>query len=402
MKRICSGKCILLCLAMFTLPVATVAQVIHVSNVEQLYSAANNPANTGTTLVLARGTYMLSATDSTGKERPNGGRIELQMDMSMVGVVGDRNAVVINASGLPLSSFPPTVNGVATGPNAAVRMGLGHNALEWLTVRDAVNAGGNIDTGLQAFDPGTAFIRIAHVASTGSARGLNILNFGPPTSGQTIEADIIDCYFFSNNIALAEGIRIGNFQGAQGSTVNVRMVGNLSWGQQMGRSIVNNRAQNSRISVVSYGNWFYDNGFGTFVFGGLSANGARGDGNTIDFEAHGDQFLDNTAPSNFDHGGVIAIGAENDSPVGGGASNNTVNVELWDCLMAGNALHDLYGVGARSNFLTAGDPSLSQDNHVTIKLKGISNGIGRWQPVKEFADNLPGPPDYGNSVTVIK
>jgi hypothetical protein len=294
------------------------------------------------------------------------------------------------------------VNGVATGPNAAIRMGLGYNALEWLTVRDAVNAGANIDTGLQAFDPGTAFIRVAHLATTGATRGLNILNFGPQTSGQTIDADIVDCYFFSNNIALAEGIRIGNFQGAQASTVNVRMDGNLSWGQQMGRSIVNNRAQNSMISVISSGNRFYDNGFGTFIFGGLSANGTRADGNTIDFEAHGDQFLENTAASQFDHGGLIVVGAENDSPVGGGGSHNTVNVQLWGCRMSGNALHDLYGVGARSNFLVNGDPSLSQDNHATIEIHGAGNGNGRWQPVESFADSLPGPPDYGNSVTVIE
>ena len=192
MKKIRSGKCILLCLVMLTLHVVAVAEVIRISSVEELYSAVNNPANTGAALVLARGTYMLSAIDPNGALRPNGGRIELQMNMSIVGVIWNRDAVVIDASGLPLSSFPPTENGVATGPSAAIRMGLGYNVLEWLTVRNAVNAGANIDTGLQAFDPGTAFIRVAHVASTGSARGLNIQNFGPPTSGQTIEADIIE------------------------------------------------------------------------------------------------------------------------------------------------------------------------------------------------------------------
>jgi hypothetical protein len=281
-------------------------------------------------------------------------------------------------------------------------MGLGYNVLEWLTVRDAINGGANIDTGLQAFDPGTAFIRVAHVASTGSTRGLNILNFGPPTSGQTIEADVIDSYFFDNKVTLSEGIRMGNFQGAEGSTVNVRMEGNLSWGQKMGRSIVNNRTLNSRVYVVSSGNWFYDNGLGTFAFGGLSSLGTRADGNTIDFEAYGNQFIDNTAETEFDHGGVIIEGTENASPAGGGGSSNTVHVQLWNCLMAGNALHDLYGVGARSNFGADRDPSLSQDNHVTIELKGISNGIGRWQPVKQFADSLPGPPNYGNSITVIQ
>lgn len=182
-----------------------------------------------------------------GIARAKGGRIELQPDMSLIGVEGDRNAVVINASNLPAGSFPADA-----GPNAAVRMGLGHNTLEWLTVRDAGNAQANIDSGLQPLDSGTAYIWIAHVASTGSTRGLNILNFGPQASGQTIEADIIDCYFFDNDFNLSEGVRIGNFQGARGSTVNVRMSGNLSWGQKTGRLIVNNRAIESTSECLFF------------------------------------------------------------------------------------------------------------------------------------------------------
>ena len=117
------GKCILLWLVMLTVRVVAIAQVVHISNVEQLYSAVNDPANAGVTLRLAPGTYMLSTIDSKGAMRPKGGRIELQMNMSMVGVAGDKDAVVIDASDLPISSFPQTVDGVATGPNAAVRMG---------------------------------------------------------------------------------------------------------------------------------------------------------------------------------------------------------------------------------------------------------------------------------------
>jgi hypothetical protein len=165
--------------------------------------------------------------------------------MSLIGVEGDRDAVVISAFNLPASSFPQTVNGVATGPNASIRMGLGHNALEWLTVRDARMGQANIDTGLQPLDPGTAFVRIEHVATTGSFRGLNVLNFGPQTSGQTIEADINDCYFFDNDVSISEGVRMGNFQGARGSTVNFRMSDNRSWGQKDGRLIVNQ--QGNRI-----------------------------------------------------------------------------------------------------------------------------------------------------------
>lgn len=134
----------------------------------------------------------------------------------------------------------------------------------------------------------------------------------------------------------------------------------------------------------------------------MTSNGTRADGNTIDFEAHGDHFIDNTAETEFDHGGLIIEGTENASATGGGGSNNTVNVRLWGCRMSGNALHDLYGVGARSNFGADRDPLLSQDNHVTIEIHGAGDGSGRWQAVEFFANSLPGPPDYGNSVKVIE
>jgi hypothetical protein len=395
MRKLASSNCIFLWLIVLALSACAVAQTIQISNVEELYSAVNDPANAGATLVLAPGTYMMSASDPNGAVRPKGGRIELQPDMSLIGVEGDRTAVVINAFNLPVSSFPQTA-----GPNAAVRLGLGHNALEWLTVRDARFAQANIDSGLQPLDPGTAFLWIAHVASTGSTRGLNVLNFGPQTSGQTIEADIIDCYFFDNDFNLSEGVRMGNFQGAHGSIVNVRMSGNLSWGQKTGRLIVNNRAIESTVNVISSGNRFYGNGGGTIIVGGLSSNNTRADGNTITFEAHGDQFLNNTGETEFDHGGLVALGTDNTSPTTGGGSNNSVNIKLWGCRTLDNTNWDLAGIGARS--VPESTASLSQNNHVTIEIHGDGNANGKWQPVEYFADQLPADPNYGNSVTVIR
>ena len=401
-----SSRYILLCLScliVLGLSPSAMAQTIAIPNVEELYSAVNDPAYAGATLVLSPGTYMLSVDDPNGVSRPKAGRIELQPDMSLKGVEGDSSAVVISALNLPASSFPQTANGVATGPNAAVRMGLGHNSLEWLTVRDARFAQANIDTGLQALDPGTAFVRIAHVASTGSTRGLNVLNFGPQTSGQTIEADIVDCQFFDNTFNLSEGVRLGNFQGARGSTVNARMSGNQSWGQKQGRLIVNNRAMASTVNVFSSGNRFSDNGGGTIIVGGLSSNNTRADGNTISVEAYGDQFLGNTGVSEFDHGGLIVLGTENISDSGGGGSNNTIHVRLWGCRMADNDDSDLAAIGARS--ASPSTAALSENNRVTIEIHGGGNeeiGPGRWQPVEFFANIVPAGPTYGNLVTVIR
>jgi hypothetical protein len=386
-----------LCLVVLGLSPAAMAQTIAVQDVEELYGAVNNPANAGATLVLSPGTYMLSVNAPGDVPRPKGGRIELQPNMSLRGVEGDRSAVVISAYDLPASSFP---NGGTIGPNAAVRMGLGYNSLEWLTVRDARSAQANVDTGLQPLDPGTAVVRIAHIASTGSTRGLNVLNFGSQTSGQTIVGEILDCHFFDNVLNVSEGVRIGNFQGAHNSTVNVVMSGNLSWGQKQGRLLVNNRAVDSTVSVVSSGNRFYDNGAGTIVIGGLSSNDTRADGNTIDLEAHGDQFVGNARVVEFDQGGLVMLGSENISETTGGGSNNVVHVSLWGPRMRANGTADLTAIGAR--WTSPGTAGLSENNHVTIEIRGDGDANGKWQPVEFFADTVPSGPSYGNAVAVIR
>jgi hypothetical protein len=396
MSRFAACRSISLCLLVLGFGRGALAQTIVVSNVEELYSAVNDPANAGAAVVLSPGTYMLSVSDPNGIPRPNAGRIHLQRDMSLRGVPGHTSAVVISAFNLPQSSFP--TNGVPAGPNAAVRLGLGRNALEWLTVRDARFAQANIDTGLQALDPGTAFVRIAHVASAGSVRGLNVLNFGPLTSGQIIEADIVDSQFFDNVFNLSEGVRLGNFQGARGSTVNARMSGNVSFGQKQGRLIVNNRAIDSTVNVRSSGNRFYENGGGTIVVGGLSSNDTRADGNTIILEAQGDSYIGNVRETEFDHGGLVVLGAEDISEAAGGGSNNTVEVRLWGCRMAGNALADVTAIGAR--WASPAAAGLSVNNRVTIEIHGEGNGNGRWQPVELVADSVPGAP-YGNEASVV-
>src|SRR5258707_8398024 len=92
MRKLGSNINTFLCLIVLALSPCAMAQMIQISNVEELYSAVNNSANAGTTLVLSPGTYMLSATDANGLPRPKGGRIEMLPDMSLIGVEGDRNA----------------------------------------------------------------------------------------------------------------------------------------------------------------------------------------------------------------------------------------------------------------------------------------------------------------------
>jgi hypothetical protein len=100
-----------------TAPVAFAAQssTIFVNTVADLYTAVNDPTNAGATVVLAAGTYMLSA------DQPNGGRLDLQFDMSLVGIEGNSGAVTIDASALPPLSF-----GFTIGRTGIIRAGARH------------------------------------------------------------------------------------------------------------------------------------------------------------------------------------------------------------------------------------------------------------------------------------
>lgn len=94
------------------------ATSVNVTNVEQLYAAVNDPANAGAVILLSPGRYVLSTTNGAGSTRPNSGRLEFQRDMSLYGILGDRAAVVIDASALPASAF-----NVSFGRTAPARIG---------------------------------------------------------------------------------------------------------------------------------------------------------------------------------------------------------------------------------------------------------------------------------------
>jgi hypothetical protein len=383
-------------------PVAMAASTIPISDEEALYAALDNPAYDGATLVLAPGTYDLSAVDQNGNPRSKEGRIELRRDMTIRGVIGNEGAVIISAYYLPDTSFLP--NDGILGPNAAIRMGLGENSLEWLTVLDAWKGQANIDTGLQVLDTAPAHIRIDHVSSSGSVRGLNVMNFGVLGSNQTLEVDITDSDFFENTVdpLLAFGVRIGNFQGTVNGTVNVRMSGNRFWGQDQGCLIVNNNAVSSFVNVVSSGNRFYKNSVGMNVIGALSANATKANGNTITVDSYGDQFVDNSRKTGIDHAGLLVIGAEITSNTVGGGSNNTVNVRQWGSRIQDNRKVDLYAVGARH--LLGQTAVLSQNNRITIEIHdaGKLNENGRWEVQEEIYNVLPVGLAYGNLATVTR
>lgn len=358
---------------------------IHVTNVEELYAAVNNPANADFKIVLAPGVYGLSPSDAGGQPRANGGRLELQTDMSLIGVWGDRSAVVIDAIGLPAASFAG-----GSVPFAAIRVGRGRNAIEWLTVQNGRGGQGNIVTSLD--DGGTPHIRVAHIASAGASNNLSIGNLGAGRSGKTMEVDIVDNDLFdAAAIGFRNGFRIRN-EGI-GSVVNARLIANRIHGNQF-NLIVNAGAVGSAISVFSLGNHYYDNAAGLILVGGLS--GATG--NTITYSGNADRFENNNvAPLFFDQGGLLILGGDRLANGTLGAGSNTVNATLFANRMSGNAVADLMAVGGRS--LAPAFISTVTGNRANLRLIGMPR---RPEVVEVFADNVPDDPAAGNSVTVCR
>ena len=360
---------------------------VNVTNVEELYAAVNNSVNAGNLIVLAAGVYLLSANDSNGAVRPNGGRLELQENMSLRGAVGNREAVVIDAIGLPTASYStPIVN---TG---AIRTGKGTNSVEWLTVRNAVSGGAGIIAHLSA--PGTAYVRIAHIAATGGTRGIDIRNVGggaSSTASYVLEAEIVDNDLYNNRLGTGPGLRIIHTQGGNGSSVVATLSGNRSYNNYNGIIVENTGSTGfANITVFSSGDRFFENGAGGVVGGAL---GAAGTGNTVNFTAIGDSFENNNGFSPFDLGGLLLLGAENTTSPNA-LTNNTANVTLRNCRFGNNQLYDIGAFGARSNPVSVGLPGTT--NRVNIKL------FGTIVPNFSITNSLPDSPAGMNSVTVIR
>ncbi len=369
------------------------AETVHVANVEQLYAAVNDPANAGTTILLAPGTYVLSAKDASGVARPNGGRVELQQDMSISGVADDRAGVVIDAASLPASSFP--LQPPLIGRTGVIRVGRGSNAVEWLTIAGNPLAAAAIETDIgSTLD---AWVRVAHVVAGNSARGVDVRNLGAAMAGRRLHAEIIDSEFFRG----VQGIRVANFVGAHGGQITVVMSGNRAYENVLGCILENNRSNFATIHVRSNGDRFYDNGYGCLIGGGLASRGVVVSNSTI-LEAHGSAFINNTRTEFFnntgqdfgtDFAGIRAVGGETLSPTAT-ASHNTVVVRLWGCRVTGNQRADFEAWGAHSS-----DPSrvAGVDNHAIIELHGVSKRIDVMG-----GDSSPADPSGTNTLTILR
>ncbi len=356
-------------------------KTVQVTNLEELYAAINDAQNAGSQIVIAPGLYMLSANDPANVPRPNGGRIDLLENMSLLGVVGDREAVVIDAIDLPPSSYStPTIN-----KSGAIRMGRGTNSVEWLTIRNAVNGNGGIETEIPW--PGTAYIRIAHIISTGNLRGIDLRNLGADQAGRVIEAEIVDNDLHSNQLGSAQGLRIANSV-VDGGVISATLSGNRSYNNFSGLIVEGINASLGRITVISSGDRFYQNSIGTTVGGGLSIGVAATtvNANTTNFEAYGTRFENNT------DSGLNALAGATHFP--GAALNNNVNVYLSGCIFGNNQGTDIDATGALSVPESIGSPGTN--NHVIFERSPFVTNY-----VQVFTNSIPEFKGDMNTVTVI-
>jgi len=353
---------------------------VNVTSLEQLYEAVNNSANAGSQIIISAGIYTLSATDLLGNPRPNGGRLELQENMSLRGVARNRGAVVIDAINLPTGSYS-----IPTAANTgAVRARRGNNAIEWLTVRNAVN--GEAGVVAEMNDQGSVNVRIAHIVSTGHKRGIDVRNWGSGSFG--LEVEIVDNDLHSNLLGTAQGLRITT-AGIAGNIGNAYLSGNRMYNNQQGLLVENLGGQNPVINVYSSGDRFYGNGGGAFIGGSIF----KLDGATTNFTAVGSVFENNNGSTDFYRGGLNVIASVSyQTPFGG--SNNNANAVLRDCRFANNQVADLAVYGASSLPVSIGPSGTNNRAYVTLYSTQIPNVIR--------ADSNPENPSGMNSAVISR
>lgn len=355
-------------------------QVVYVGSTTELYAAVNDAGNEGAIVILAPGVYALVPNDI------NAGRLELQRDMELHGTPGHPEDVVIDAGGLPATSF------VATAPIApgAIRTGRGSNAIEWLTVHGAVNGPSAISTDLIA--PGGTRVRVAHIVARGNNRGLDVRNPGPAYSGRVIEVEVSDSVFVGHVTGAGQGIRFQNAF-AEGASIRAILRGNRSYGNIAGCLAGNVAGRHSLIDIQSFGDRFDGNGNGCVLLAGYGNVTDIAEGNFIQMVAHESSFRDNVGalPAAFPFpGGILAVGGQ---AVGAPnrAFRNALRMELWGVQMAGNRSVDINAIGAMNT-----DPGVAgAGNAVEVVLHGITETAS----IRETA-SVPEAPGSGNTVTV--
>jgi hypothetical protein len=375
---------------------------VYVSTLDELYGAVNDPDNAGMDVILAPGTYVLSSS------YPNGGRLELQTDMSLRGQPGNSDAVLIDQSSLPTASLVLAVGGRTGG----IRMGKGTNSLEWLSLKGA-NVSANpfsvINTDLLSTE---TWINISHVKVdvNGCVIGINLRNRLAEHAGRKIYATLEDNEVFGavNFNGLGIAAQIAN--GASGSLINVTMRKNYIHGNKIGLltfcSAQTVTVINSTIEITSYADRIEGNGCGIdFTAAVNQTTTTVANNNTGILKMFGSSISYNNppgapqlAPVNGAFPGAMTLttGYNSVNNIGGfnRASNNTMLVECTGCTISNNGSTDIYAYAAwcLPACVLAGSNNLAE-----LYLHGVSANA-----TVESAASVPAEPAGTNVLNVYR
>lgn len=326
---------------------------VYVTSLHELYSAVNNTENASTEVVLAPGTYTLDAS------YPNGGRLELQTDMTLRGQPGNSEAVLIDQSTLPAASY--LASAVSTG---GVRLGRGTNGLEWLSVKGgtlSVNAFAVIAVDLASAETS---IKISHVKvySNGTRIGIDLRNRLAEHAGRKIYADLAHNEITGFTSSLGFALAVFNVNNAIGAVIKLNMKENYLHGNKIGL-ITNNGAfnrtmENGVIEITSQADRLENNGCAIDpTGGGNQAPTTFANNNTTTIKMFGSTIRNNNPPGVPElqpvngalAGGVYAVGGFNSVNNITGynrASNNKMKLEFYGCDISNNNGADIYAYGA--------------------------------------------------------
>jgi hypothetical protein len=354
-----------------------------VTTAARLQQEVADPSNAGRRIVLQHGNYTLSP------DGPTGGRLELQTDMELEGVPGDSGAVVIDASELPPASYQlPALTG-------ALRMGRGHNAVRWLTLRNAAPGSAFVETDLAptVADAETS-VTVEGCIIEGNARGIDFRLLGAAASGRSLRATFKDNVFRDNTAGKGQGLRIAHLQGVTGATLLATVQGNSVDGNLAGLLAASNNSSGNTIAIDSRSNTYSGNGVGVVLVAGIAAGTSQANDNKLTFDSSDDAFEDNNLPTAAytDAGaGLVAQGADSIAPVAGRANRNSHVLILRNPRFSGNLTFDLLAIGARG----VGALVPGTDNELLAVLLG-----GTGTPIVQETDSAPAEPT--NHATVVQ
>lgn len=369
---------------------------VYVTNITELYTAVNDVQNAGACIVLKPGTYSLNTSF------PNSGRLELLHDMSLRGQLGKPEAVVIDVSSLPSTSY-------VLGPGrrtGAIRTGDGYNEIEWLTIQNTAGISNNIRSLIQTDIAVTSFTRIklAHCILKGSSIGLNIINREAVNNGRTVEAEIRMNEFLDNNVLqFGSGIQFQNSNGISNAIIRGTMIGNKIYGNKAGILAFNASSTNSVIEINSYVDKIEKNGMGLMFNGGFCESAANPTvGNSLKFKAYASAIRENTgnpsAPFLFPATGVWLAAGEAFPPFAlpGTAQNNELEASFTACIIKDNYGNSQINAFGGHSFHPSSTP-VGTNNSTKIYLRGINRGV----TISE-TNSFPVEPAGTNTVTVYR